>query len=290
MLHILLGLLKIIGILLAVILGIILLVVLVVLFAALRYEVTATADNDIKSLNADISFSWLFRLISGYVKYQEEKVDWQVRIAWKKLNVPKEDNAHPVNADVEEIAKDVIENSEDTAKEITTEVVNEVKEEVSQNRTETVNTVKKAKKKTKKKIGCSFQKISDKIKEITDLKDKIVAFLTAETHKKAFQKLLKELLRLLKKLKPKKLKANVEYGFEDPYKTGSILAYLSMLYPFYGDNINIVPRFTEKVIKGDIFIKGRIRISYMANMGIRLILDKHIRLTIKEIMKLIAKK
>ena len=293
MLHILLGLLKIIGILLAVILGIILLVILVVLFAALRYEVTATADNDIKSLNAYVRFSWLFRLISGYVKYQEEKVEWQMRIAWKKLNVPKEENSHPVNVDVKEIAKDVTEDTKDIAKEITTEVVNEVKESASHNQTETVKAekkAKKAKKKTKKKIGCSFQKISDKIKEITDLKDKIVAFLTAETHKKAFQKLLKELLRLLKKLKPKKLKANVEYGFEDPYKTGSILAYLSMLYPFYGDNIHIVPHFKEKVIKGDIFIKGRIRISYMANMGIRLILDKHIRLTIKEIMKLIAKK
>ena len=91
-------------------------------------------------------------------------------------------------------------------------------------------------------------------------------------------------------MKPKKLKANVEFGFEDPYKTGSILAYLSMLYPFYGDNINIVPDFTEQVLKGDIFIKGYIRISYMVSMGIRLILDRNIRFTIKDVMKLIAKK
>lgn len=295
MLHILLILLKIIGILLAVILGVILLVVFVVLFAALKYEVAAAADGDIKSVKANIKFSWLFHLISGFVIYEEQKLNWQVKVAWKKLNVPKA-GADQSTEKAEEIAKEITHEVVDE----TTAVFDEKSVEIIESTKENENISKKeAKKQTKKqakkvpfkeKIRCSIQKISDKIKEIKNLKDKIVGFLTAESHKKAFQKLLKELLRLLKKLKPKKLKANVEFGFEDPYKTGSILAYLSMLYPFYGDNINIVPDFTEQVLKGDIFIKGYIRISYMVSMGIRLILDRNIRFTIKDVMKLIAKK
>ena len=47
MLHILLGLLKIIGILIAVIIGLVLLVIFVVVFAALRYDVAAEADETI---------------------------------------------------------------------------------------------------------------------------------------------------------------------------------------------------------------------------------------------------
>ena len=121
------------------------------------------------------------------------------------------------------------------------------------------------------------------------MKDKVVAFIEAEEHKNAFKKLLQEFLRLLKKLKPKKLKGNVEFGFDDPSKTGSMLAYLSILYPFYGDNISITPHFDDAMLKGDIYIKGRLRIVYMVNMGIRLILNKNIRLTIKDVMKIVAK-
>ncbi len=302
MLHILLILLKIIGILLAVILGLILLIVFVVLFAALRYEVAAAADGDIKSIKANVKFSWLFHLISGFVVYDEQKLDWQVRIAWKKLNVPKTEAVQNTEK-AEEIAKEITHEVVEETTAVFDEVIQDVKKESVEIIESAKGTEKTSKKKSKKqtkkqtkkvpleeKIRCSIQKISDKIKEIKEIKDKIVEFLTAESHKKAFQKLLKELLRLLKKLKPKKLKANVEFGFEDPYKTGSILAYLSMLYPFYGDNINITPNFTEPVIKGDVFVKGHIRISYMANMGIRLILDRNIRLTIKDVMKLIAKK
>ena len=294
MLHILLMLLKIIGILLAVILGLILLVIFVVLFAALKYEVAAAADGDMKSVKANIKFSWLFHLISGFAVYEEQKLNWQVKVAWKKINVPKVE-AEQSTEKAEEIAKEITHEAVEETTAVFDETIQDVKNEsaeITESTKKNENTSKKQAKKVpfKEKIRCSIQKISDKIKEIKNLKDKIVGFLTAENHKKAFQKLLKELLRLLKKLKPKKLKANVESGFEDPYKTGSILAYLSMLYPFYGDNINIVPDFTEQVLKGDIFIKGYIRISYMVSMGIRLILDRNIRFTIKDVMKLIAKK
>ena len=54
--------------------------------------------------------------------------------------------------------------------------------------------------------------------------------------------------------------------------------------------MNITPHFEDTVIKGDVYLKGRIRIVYMVNMGIRLIFDKNIRFTIKDVMKLVGKK
>ncbi len=301
MLHILLGILKVIGIILAVIIGLIILIVLVVLLAAFQYEVKAAADGDIKSLAANVKFSWLFHLISGYVIYKEQDVQWQVKVAWKKLNEPKEAEATVQQEKAaerlvpqEKAAERVVQQEKAVERAVQQEKA--VERAVTQEKAPEAKAKKaKAKADVKKesfteKIRCSIQKISAKIKEIKELKDQIIGFLTAENHKRAFRKLLKELLRLLKKLKPKKLQANVAFGFEDPYKTGSILAYLSMLYPFYGDNINIVPDFTEQVIKGDIYIKGHVRLSYMVSMGIRLILDRNIRFTIKDIMKFIAKK
>ena len=306
MLHILLGLLKIIGIIIAVIIGIVLLVICVVLLAAFRYNVSASADGDVKSLTAQVKFSWLFHLISGFVTYQNEKLDWQIKIAWKKMNVPKEyleefsDEVQEevqleVQQEVQQLTnQEVVPQDEVQQHEPEEPRVMEAADSKKQSKKQTKKRTKKDKTKKKEsvlqKIQCSIRKISDKIKEIKAIKDKVVSFIQAEVHQKAFQKLLKELLRMLKKLKPKKLKANVEFGFDDPYTTGSALAYLSMLYPFYGDNINIKPRFEETVLRGDIYLKGRIRIAYITNMGIRLILNKNIRLTIKDIMKLVAKK
>ena len=71
MLHILLGILKIIGIILAVIVGLILLIICVVLFTALRYDFKLAANGDVKNIEADIKFSWLLHLISGFVIYKE---------------------------------------------------------------------------------------------------------------------------------------------------------------------------------------------------------------------------
>ena len=52
MLHILLGILKIIGIILAVIVGLILLIICVVLFTALRYELKLAANGDVKNIES----------------------------------------------------------------------------------------------------------------------------------------------------------------------------------------------------------------------------------------------
>lgn len=295
MLHILLGLLKIIGIILAVIIGVVLLIILVILFSSMRYELCSSMNGDVKTINADIKFSWLFHLITGYFVYRNEELDWQVRIAWKKINIPK-DNDEEADNHTEDSVIQEIESVKDDAVQSAV-VIDEVRiEEETEMKSEPDSTGKSEKKTGKKsnskstKKKYSTQKFSDKIKEISSWKDKILAYLSEETHKKAFHKLLKETLYLLKKLKPKKLNADVEFGFEDPYTTGTVLAYASMLYPFYGDNINLKPNFEESIIKGNVFLKGYMRISYFANMGIRLLLNKNIRLTIKDTMKLIAKK
>lgn len=291
MLHILLLILKIIGIVLAVILGLVLLIISVVLFAAIRYEVRAATDGDIKNLDLNLKFSWLFHLISGYVTYQKQNLDWQVKLAWKKLNVPKEEEK-PTSVTVIDEPEVHQEQVAEPKVEVKPQAKPDTKQSQEPSKKPSPKTKKESEKKSKKKSENKAEKkrFLDKLKEIKAQKDKILAFIKAEKHKLAFQRVLKEGLRLLKKLKPRKLKANTEFGFEDPYTTGSVLAYASMLYPFYGDNISIRPNFEEAILKGDVYVKGHIRISYFVSMGLRLLLDKNIRLTIKDAKKLIAKK
>lgn len=63
----------------------------------------------------------------------------------------------------------------------------------------------------------------------------------------------------IKLLLPQKLNAQITFGFEDPYHTGKALGLAAALIPIYGDHIDITPDFENKILKGHLKIKGRIR-------------------------------
>ena len=71
-----------------------------------------------------------------------------------------------------------------------------------------------------KKIKYTFQKLCGTIKKAGEKKEFLTAFLTYEKHQRAFEAVKKELCHLLHVLKPKKLQANVTFGFSDPSWTG----------------------------------------------------------------------
>ncbi len=83
MLHVLLTILKIIGILLLVILGIILVLILLVLFVPIRYRVHVRKVQDL--LQADGGATWLLRLIRIDAAYEDMNADVVISIAGKKI-------------------------------------------------------------------------------------------------------------------------------------------------------------------------------------------------------------
>ncbi len=80
MLHIVLVLLKIIGILLASILGLLIFLILLVLFVPIRYGIRA--DN-LNELRAEGRVSWLFRLLYIRVTYLDEQLTIRLRLFGK---------------------------------------------------------------------------------------------------------------------------------------------------------------------------------------------------------------
>ena len=65
MVHILLLILKIIGMVLLILLALILILLLTVLFTPLRCTLKASIDNSPESAQGSVRFHWLFHLISG---------------------------------------------------------------------------------------------------------------------------------------------------------------------------------------------------------------------------------
>ena len=298
MLHILWMLLKIIGIIILVILGLVLVTLGVVFLVPLKYTGTAVLDKEIEKSTAQLKFSWFLHLFSGNVSYIDKQLSYEIKVVGKKIQLDKaNDNIEDIveNKKQDEVTEEKLtemseKNEGNLAKKITRDVVSDVISDVSEKSEETESKKQVKKKKAKKesvlkKIKYTFQNICDKIKMLKQKKNEVEEFLTNEAHKSAFGKLWKETKKLLKALKPKKFELNAHFGFEDPSLTGKILAVLSMLYPFYGDNIRIQPDFENVIIEGDLYLKGKIRVIHTVKMAWNLIWNKNVRITLKDILK-----
>lgn len=322
MLHILLLILKIIGIIIAVVLEILVLLVCIVLFVPVRYRADASCEGNPDTIRAAGKVTWLLHLIRADVSYSEKKLNWRIRIAWKVLKNEQEDSVtieEEVEEDEEELAKELAEKIE---KEMETDQksLEEKKEEPAEEkrlekddgcsksipqkaeeksglseRTERKGCASDPKKKTLiqrlrdkikgifRKIKCTIQKICDKMKLLSEKKNKITEALTDEVHRKAFRKVKKEAFKLLRKWKPKRVHADIHYGFEDPCMTGQVLAALSVIYPFIGDHLHVQPDFEQKILEGSAEVSGGIRLISAVCLLWNLLWCKEVRKTYHDI-------
>lgn len=85
MLHILLLILKWIGIVLAVFLLLVLLLINLGLFVPVRYRADASCQDDIETLEAEFELSWMWKLFFLTACWKKGKADMKIRIGWKYL-------------------------------------------------------------------------------------------------------------------------------------------------------------------------------------------------------------
>ena len=296
MLHILLLILKIIGIILAVLLGIIIVLAAIVMFVPFRYEISAKCDGDIESLKAKVKATWLLHLIRADVFLKGKKLKWTVRLAWiKKSNTviskgPEEKKKdEPEKPKVQKVEEDVIRGNEPEkgSEHIEEEPKSNCEmhqENIGSDQTGAGSSDDEFSGNNKKEsLRDKLNKIIDKIKDLLEKKDKLTGFVTEQSHVKAFRKAKKVLFKLLKQLKPKKVQGKVKFGFDDPATTGKVLGGLSMFYPLFGDSLDIIPDFENQILKGTVYVKGKIRICHFVSLAVKMILCKDVRITYRDI-------
>ncbi len=394
MLHILLLILKMIGIILAVILGILVLLVCVAVFVPVRYEINGRCTGKLSGLKMKGKVTWLFSLIRADIYYKENKLKWRLRIAWKKFLGGQE---YGMDADVQQKRTEGIEDediwkghggegeageesdeeawrdgseesgkeawqagSEESSKEawqagseegreidaggketphrntgegakdsealkeaglkygqgkkgrkktseeliedekIYAEILEDLAEEYSEDEegscgygeadegadSESGGKVRRLLEKIKelyRRIKCTIRGICDKIKALSEKKDKILTFLKDEAHVGAFRKAKKEVFTLLRRLRPKKFILKLRFGFDDPSLTGRTVAAAAPFYPFFGEQIFLKPDFTQKVLSGALEVKGHVRFCHFAALAWKLLWNRNVRRTYKDI-------
>ena len=129
--------------------------------------------------------------------------------------------------------------------------------------------------------GKVAERVTDKIERKTAAAKKklrrLQKFWNLSCTVKTREYLKKYIPRTLKHILPRKVKGYVHYGMDEPYKTGQVTGYLSLLPFVYQKGLSMQPDFEQKVLELDMKLKGRIRLGYL----LRIVLNINIWRTLK---------
>ena len=288
MLHILLIVLKIIGIVLLILVGLVFFVLLTLLFVPFRSKVKGCKDK--KDLSGEINLSWLFHLVFFTMKYRED-FTYECYICgvpvfrtkrWMNRNKGKAKQT-------KQVKKKRQTDQSKTDEQLHTDRI-EYKEAKSRTGTENVKeTVIKAdeKRPRNKKKENIFIKIKNKIKALFSRISKIWYTLRksygklkewkAIWHSEDFKWIKKvgvtRMKSVLGHVKPKRIRGDIEFGFEDPADTGELLGVLGILYPVLPKKLTLAPNFTEAKLEGWLEARGRVYGVFLLKELIQILFD-----------------
>ncbi|MBQ3665110.1 MAG: DUF2953 domain-containing protein [Lachnospiraceae bacterium] len=358
MLHILLTILKIIGILLLVIIGLVLLILACVLFVPIRYGAfIKCSESSGKDLSVRLKVTYLLHIISLSIVYKDKVIDKELKIFGFQTNLlnrgKEKDDSHSDQGDSNSGQKegtsgkianlrkklDVRKKEEDDQIEIVESNFldrtsgwfgdgvtphheeNTVHEENIAHEDSTAdeennaheddshkeNLFVRVKNKIIQiihKIKYQFHNICGKIKNVREsignlrekahkLKkkaDSYKEFLTHDNTKLTLAFVKGELVKVLKHIRPKKVKGFIRFGLGDAYNTGRVLGIIYAVLRGGRKNFNIYADFDNKVLETDIEIKGRMQIYYFVFIAVRIYLNEEFKKLLQRKKELDSKK
>lgn len=324
MIHVLLLILKIIGIALLVILGLILLILALVLFVPVFYKVHVVHNPEKTEVKGRVSF--LFPLLLATVQYLK-KLSYKIRVFGfavldsekpKKEKPPKKKKPkkakkakkkktgqnqeekeqspeqEPDKPELPETVAEIAKPEENAQAEhpAAAEPVTENAAEQAEAEPETKEEAPPPKPGFFEKLSLKLKKIREtigniveKIKKLLHQKDEVQRILSKPETKRALSFAWDKLKHLLKHILPRKIKGYVAYGADDPATTGQVLAVLGVVYAKTGQLVEIRPNFEEKQLECDVELKGHIQLFTLLVIVIKVVLNEEIRQLIAEFKK-----
>lgn len=310
MLHIVLLILKIIGIVLGVLIGVLLLTIGLVLFVPVHYRIEAmrTEGAGNPPIEVKARITWLLHFINIRVFYPAE-VYLRARVLFFTVYrfPPKEKRAkkEKVSAGTKKRNKGNIENVAKPAKDNHTTMYDnkadekeaqigenaenknnteaDIGEEQVQDKPPKLSFLEKIKKIKEffQNIWYTLKRICGRIKSIFENIEYYLDVLKSDTFKQAYSLCKDEIGSVLSYIKPRKLEADLIIGMDDPAVTGQILSYYGILYPIVGNHVNVVGDFDRKRLEGSLLVVGKVKIFTMIKAAIRIYFSKEIRALLK---------
>ena len=315
MLHILILILKITGIILLFILGTILLIIAAVLLIPVRYYGYLEKE---KMLKMNGKAAWFLGVVEVTANYVENQMQMDIRLFGKslinkkskKMKKKKRQDIRPSKQRKENEAPEMMterkemENERDISeipvtiseqksamqeadkKSPDAERTAYVKRSTQKNQVkELANKISEIPKKVAgsiKQMQRSVRNVSGKIKQIEAQITKYIDFWSLDVTQTAKNHIWKELKYLIRHYRPRKISGQLLIGFEDPSVTGQVLGILCVLAVFGGNHLKVEGDFQQSVLKGNLEMRGHIRLCHIAKSAVILLTDKNVRRTIRE--------
>ena len=315
MLHILILILKITGIILLFILGTILLIIAAVLLIPVRYYGYLEKE---KMLKMNGKAAWFLGVVEVTANYVENQMQMDIRLFGKSLinkkskkmkkkkrqdirpSKQRKENEAPEmmperkemenERDIPEIPVTISEQKsamqEADKKSPDAEKTADAKRSTQKNRAkEFTNKISEIPKKVAgsiKQVQRSVRSVSGKTEQIKTQITKYIDFWSLDVTQTAKNHIWKELKYLIRHYRPRKISGQLLIGFEDPSVTGQVLGILCVLAVFGGNHLKVDGDFQQSVLKGNLEIRGHIRLCHIAKSAVILLTDKNVRRTIRE--------
>lgn len=302
MLHILLLILKIIGITLGILIGIVILAVCLVLFVPLHYriEVERREGEGNPPIEATAKVTWLLHFVNMRLCYSSE-LKLRLRVLFftifrlpakeKKKSADKKSKKKDKEKNFDKKTEQSYKNKDEEKIENKSEnIIKDDNADVNTDNLDEENSEQKLSLKEKlKKIWEFFQNIwytirglCDRIKGILENIEYYLDIIKGDTFKSSFALCKDELCSIFSYIRPRTFKMDLVIGTGDPTSTGQVLAYYyAVLYPFLGPQAQVQGDFEQKRIEGTALIKGKIKLFTFIKAAARIYFNKDIRKLLK---------
>lgn len=294
MLDILLQILSVLGILLLVVLGVLAAAVLLVLFFPVTYR--ADGKKNVEELALRARANWLFGLVRVRYSYPEPGTV-TVKLLWFTLFKAEKD---PVKPKTDSVKEDLVkeERAEDEQSTKTGDDAGEKEGKKSLRETENTTpketpeetsgeTSEETSEDTSESKGSKFLRKIEKIKyTIIGTYDKIrkmwknisyyAELLREEETRLLFSHAMLRLWKILKSIRPRKLRADLLFGTGAPDTTGYVFGVYAALSPTLGPYVAVTPDFERAVLQGEFEAAGHIMAAVLLWHALRIVLDRRL--------------
>lgn len=259
-----LDVLKIIGIVVGCIILFVILVVVLVLASPIFYKGKVTYKD---KAYVNIKVWNIFGLIYGFLYYEDEKLDYYLRVLWEKVD--DEDEPDEETSIFGSLSK--------AAGISDSKTVNNPKGDHNSKQ-------KKHKKTIFKRLKDIYNDIKRKILRLIKNFKEIWAAVNDKANREAVIYFFKMIKIPIKYLVQNKLKVKMKFGMEDPASTGEVLGIMYSVAALLGFELLIEPDFENKVFELDAGLRGHVSVFKVIIWVLQLYSNDKLKIVIDDVL------
>ena len=301
LIHVLLILLKFLGIFLLFLLGLIFLI----LAAPIRYSFHFHAGEE-ASFGGQIKVTWLLGILYIRGSYIEKIFEYRVRIFGYQIlgnqkeflekkqkrerKKQKKRNKKSEKSKNKENVPAPLKQEESCGDDRTAKQEMQPEEKVSPEQEGTCEerrTAEKAVEPMEKKPSSTDRFREKTTGRLDSLRKKIHEFREAyqEYHGKQLMDFAKQsIIKILRHVLPRRMRGFIRFGFDDPAVTGIVTGGAALFYPKYRDTLVLEPDFGQECFEADCRGRGRIHPGFFLYMGLKALWNPDVRALLKKLL------